>query len=75
MTTAMHASPAGAEAYWTQRNALVTAVKAIGDKAPASITDTSAFNAWLFGAEGDAYRQAIADLQAFDMTNGGTPVL
>lgn len=52
------------ESYWTERNALVDAVKAI---TPPDLTGVG--EAW------DRYRVALAALRAFDAANGGSPIL
>lgn len=63
------------ESYWTERNALVEAVKAcplpIGDRRyVARDTRTSTEQ-----AQWNAYGSALDALKAFDDANGGSPIL
>lgn len=59
------------EDYWTQRNALVDAVRAARVGAPGIDT----FSSWLTTPAGAVYCTALDTLKAFDEAHGGAPIL
>jgi hypothetical protein len=56
------------EEYWTQRNALVDAVRAAAPQWPNGVGN-------LPSVGGEGYEAAIKALADFDLAHGGTPIL
>ena len=64
------------ESYWTERNALVDAVRTAGASAPDVYADNGmAFPCWLKTDCGQTYVAALDTLKSFDAAHDGAPIL